>query len=108
MTRTAVVHRKTGETDITVEFCLDACRRSKGVSGSWRTGEPLYIDDICADEKARGQHVGKRLYEHVVGYAREIGCYNITLNVWSCNPGAMLFYERMGLVPYRVGMEKLL
>ena len=22
----------------------------------------LYIDDICVDEKARGQHVGKALY----------------------------------------------
>ena len=25
----------------------------------------LYIDDICVDEKARGQHVGKKLYEKV-------------------------------------------
>ena len=68
----------------------------------------LYIDDICVDEKARGQHVGKAIYEHILAYARERGCYNVTLNVWNCNPGAMKFYEKLGLVPYKVGMETIL
>ena len=68
----------------------------------------LYIDDICVDEAARGQGVGKALYGYILEYAREMGCYNMTLNVWSCNPGAMAFYEKLGLVPYKVGMEKIL
>jgi ribosomal protein S18 acetylase RimI-like enzyme len=68
----------------------------------------LYIDDICVDESARGMHVGEAIYEHIIEYARGNGCYNVTLNVWSCNPGAMKFYEKMGLVPYKVGMEKIL
>ncbi len=68
----------------------------------------LYIDDICVDEAARGQHVGKTLYDYVLNYAREKNYYNITLNVWSCNPGAMKFYETMGLVPQKVCMEKIL
>lgn len=68
----------------------------------------LYIDDICVDESARGMHVGEAIYEHIIEYARSTGCYNVTLNVWSCNPGAMKFYEKMGLVPYKVGMEKIL
>lgn len=68
----------------------------------------LYIDDICVDESARGMHVGEDIYEHIIEYARSKGCYNVTLNVWSCNPGAMKFYEKMGLVPYKVGMEKIL
>ena len=68
----------------------------------------LYIDDICVDETARGQHVGRAIYEHILDFARENGCYNITLNVWSCNPGAMKFYEKLGLVPYKVGMERIL
>ena len=68
----------------------------------------LYIDDICVDEAARGQGVGQALYTHILEYARAIGCYNVTLNVWSCNPGAMAFYEKMGLKPYRVGMEVIL
>lgn len=68
----------------------------------------LYIDDLCVDEKHRGQHVGTDLYEYVLSYAKEIDCYNVTLNVWSCNPGAIKFYEKCGLVPYKVGMEKVL
>ena len=68
----------------------------------------LYIDDICVDEAARGRGVGKALYEHILAFAREKGCYNVTLNVWSCNPGAIAFYEKLGLVPYKVGMEKIL
>ena len=68
----------------------------------------LYIDDICVDEKARGQGVGKALFEHILDFARKNGCYNVTLNVWTCNPGAMAFYEKLGLKPYKVGMEKIL
>lgn len=68
----------------------------------------LYIDDICVDENVRGRHIGKSLYEYVVQYARENGFYNVTLNVWSCNSGAVKFYESMGLKPYRIGMERIL
>lgn len=68
----------------------------------------LYVDDICVDEAARGRRVGSALYEHVLGYARERGFYNVTLNVWSCNPGAMAFYETMGMRPFKVGMEQVL
>ncbi len=68
----------------------------------------LYIDDICVDEASRGQHVGETIYEYITEYARQCGCYNVTLNVWSCNPGAMKFYKKLGLEPYKVGMEKIL
>ena len=68
----------------------------------------MYIDDICVDERSRGQNVGRALYEHILEYARGLCCYNVTLNVWNCNPGAMRFYEKLGLVPYKVGMETIL
>jgi len=68
----------------------------------------LYLDDLCVDEHSRGKHVGKALYEHVLSFARESGCYNLTLNVWSCNESAMGFYEKMGLVPQKTVLEKIL
>ena len=68
----------------------------------------LYIDDLCVDENERGKHIGASVYEHVLGYAKSIGCYNVTLNVWTCNEGAMKFYEKMGLKPQKIGMEKIL
>ncbi len=68
----------------------------------------FYIDDLCIDETMRGKHIGKELYERVVLLAKEQGCYNITLNVWSCNPSAIRFYESLGLVPQKIGMEQIL
>lgn len=68
----------------------------------------LYIDDICVDENVRGQHIGKQIYEYVIEFAKENGFYNVTLNVWNLNPGAMKFYESLGLKPYKVGMEQIL
>ena len=68
----------------------------------------LYIDDLCVDEEKRGMHIGKALYDYVVEFAKNENCYNITLNVWSCNESAMKFYESMGLKPQKVGMEAIL
>ncbi len=68
----------------------------------------LYIDDICVDEQARGKHVGKSLYEHVLAYARSIGCHNITLNVWDGNDPAYHFYQNMGMKVQKTTMEVLL
>ncbi len=68
----------------------------------------LYIDDLCVDEEKRGMHIGRQLYDFVIEFAKESGCYNLTLNVWSCNEGAMKFYEKCGLIPQKVGMEKIL
>lgn len=67
----------------------------------------LYIDDLCVDENSRGQHIGKQLYEYSKDFAQKSGCYNLTLNVWSCNASAMKFYESCGLKPQKVHMETI-
>ena len=71
-------------------------------------GKTLYIDDICVDEDARGKHVGKALYEYVRDYARSIGCYHITLNVWEGNDAALSFYRNMGMQVQKTTMETIL
>ena len=68
----------------------------------------LYIDDLCVDETLRGKHIGKELYDSAVKLAKETGCYNLTLNVWSCNQSALKFYESLGLFPPKIGMELIL
>ena len=75
-------------------FCVLRETRGDRLMQDIRT---LYIDDLCVDEASRGQGVGRRLYRHVLDYARQQGCYNVTLNVWACNPGARAFYERLGM-----------
>ena len=86
-------------------FCVFQRHANDNVLQDVRT---LYVDDICVDEASRGNGVGRALYEHVVAFAREEGFYNVTLNVWSCNPGAMRFYESLGMRPYKIGMEEVL
>lgn len=86
-------------------FCVFVQHLDNNILTDIRT---LYVDDLCVDETKRGQHVGTRLYEYVVDFARESGCYNLTLNVWSCNENALRFYEKRGLVPQKIGMEKIL
>ncbi len=68
----------------------------------------LYIDDLCVDETVRGKHIGSALYDYVLDFAKASGCYNVTLNVWCGNDSALRFYEKRGLVPQKIGMEKIL
>lgn len=68
----------------------------------------LYIDDLCVEEALRGRHIGRNLYEYVLAFAKENGCYNVTLNVWACNQSALKFYEKCGLTPQKIGMEVIL
>lgn len=82
-------------------FCI---ARSQD-SGSLQPLKTLYIDDLCVDASARGQHIGKALFEYARDYAVRSGFYNITLHVWECNPGAKAFYEALGLKPQYTSME---
>lgn len=68
----------------------------------------LYIDDICIDETMRGKHIGTALFEYVRDYAKSIGCYNVTLNVWEGNDSALSFYRKMGMQVQKTGMEVII
>ena len=68
----------------------------------------LYIDDLCVDKACRGKSIGRKIFDEVTKYAKENGFYNVTLNVWCCNPGAMRFYESLGMKPMKIGMETIL
>lgn len=86
-------------------FCVFQKQNDNNVLNNIKT---LYIDDLCVDEDIRGRNIGKDLYDFVLNYAKEYDCYNLTLNVWSCNEGALRFYEKCGLKPQKVGMEIIL
>ena len=68
----------------------------------------LYIDDLCVDENCRRQGIGEKLYRHAAEFAKSVGCYDITLNVWSLNQKAIAFYQKLGLKPLKVYMEEIL
>jgi ribosomal protein S18 acetylase RimI-like enzyme len=60
------------------------------------------------DENCRGRHAGAMLYDYVCAYAKEQGCYSVTLNVWEGNDSARRFYERMGFGIQKTVMEKII
>ena len=86
-------------------FCV---HQQPPAGGSMADVKTLYIDALCVDEAARGGHIGRLLYGHVLDYAKKSGCYNVTLNVWAANTGALRFYEKLGLKPQKIGMETIL
>lgn len=86
-------------------FCLFQQHKNNNILTDVKT---LYIDDLCVDEEKRGMHIGEKLYKYVLNFAKSQGCYNLTLNVWSCNQNALKFYEKCGLIPQKICMEKIL
>ena len=68
----------------------------------------LFIDDLCVDKAARGQHIGEELFEYVKQQAKKMGCYEVTLNVWSGNTHAENFYEKMGMKTKERQMDYIL
>lgn len=88
-------------------YAICEIQETHGVS-NMQDARVFYLDDLCVDEMARGKHVGSALYEACLGEARKRSCGRLTLNVWSCNLKAQAFYEKMGLIPYKICLEKVL
>lgn len=95
------------ENDAVQGYCF--CIFQQHIDNSVLTDiKTIYIDDLCVDENLRGKHIGKELYNAALELAKQENCYNLTLNVWSCNPSAIKFYESLGLLPQKIGMEIIL
>lgn len=86
-------------------FCILIDYTSINSLGDYRS---IYIDDLCVDKDARNLGIGKKLYNFVLNYAKSIGCYNVTLNVWAENKMAIEFYKKMGMKVQKIGMETIL
>lgn len=86
-------------------FCIFRQKTDSNILTDIKT---LYIDDLCVDENRRGCGIGRTLLEYLKAFAKEQGCYNISLNVWSFNQSAMKFYEKMGMKTLKQEMEMLL
>lgn len=97
----------TNEADICVGYAF--CQlREQPFSNNMVPFKSLFIDDLCVDQQARGQHIGERLFEYVKKEAKQKGCYEVTLNVWTGNISAEKFYEKMGMKTKEKQMEYIL
>ena len=68
----------------------------------------LYIDDLCVDEKCRHEGIGDALFKKALETAKELGCHDLTLNVWEGNDSALRFYEKHGMKIQKREMEIVL
>lgn len=68
----------------------------------------LYLDDLNVSALARRQGVGTMLLDACRREARKRGCYNLTLNVWAFNEGAIRFYEANGFRVQRTILEDII
>ena len=87
-------------------YCFCICKKQPD-SANMVQFDSLYIDDLCVDEKSRGQHIAEQLFEYVKGEAKKMGCYEITLNVWEGNE-VRFFYDKMGMKILKTQMEYIL
>ena len=95
------------ESDICVGYAF--CQlREQPFSNNMVPFKSLFIDDLCVDQQARGQHIGERLFEYVKKEAKQKGCYEVTLNVWTGNISAEKFYEKMGMKTKEKQLEYIL
>ena len=78
------------EADVCVGYAF--CQlREQPFSNNMVPFKSLFIDDLCIDQEARGQHIGESLFEYVKNEAKQLGCYEVTLNVWTGNTSAEKF-----------------
>lgn len=56
-------------------------------------GEVGWLEDLWVEPAWIGRGVGRLLFEHVAGRARELGARRLE---WEAEPNAKGFYERMG------------
>lgn len=57
----------------------------------------LHIEDICVDENNRKNGIGKKLYDKIFEYAKQMDIDSIELMVWKFNENAIKFYENLGM-----------
>lgn len=77
-------------------------------SVNMRKVRTLYVDDLGVDTLFRGEHIGTRLMDYVKTFAKNEGCYAVTLNVWEGNDKARGFYEHYGMKIRETQMEVIL
>ena len=94
------------ENDRTVGYAFCIMKEQSGIN--LVHCKTLYIDDLCVDSSCRGSHIGRKLYDYVIDYARKSGCSNVTLNVWEGNNSARAFYEKQGMKVRSTQMETII
>jgi GNAT superfamily N-acetyltransferase len=66
----------------------------------------VWLTDLFVREAWRSRGIGKQIMDRLAAIGRDEGCETVMWTVWTKNPAAQRFYERLGAVP--LGDERLM
>lgn len=66
----------------------------------------MVVDEICVEESARNQGIGRAMMEDVHALARAFGCTDMQLGVYPQNDGAVSFYQKCGFTIRSIDMQR--
>lgn len=66
----------------------------------------MVVDEICVEESARGQGIGREIMEDVHALAKAFRCTDLQLGVYPQNDAAVAFYQKCGFNIRSIDMQK--
>jgi GNAT superfamily N-acetyltransferase len=69
--------------------------------GGWRA----LIEGVRIAARMRGAGLGRKMFEHAIGLARDKGCRMVQLTTDRQRPDALAFYESLGFQHTHAGMK---
>ncbi len=75
--------------------------------GPMRERKVLYVDSMAVEEQYRGQGIGHKLFDYVLGLCREQQFDGLELQVNARNAKARAMYEKYGFTEKSINMEFL-
>ena len=63
------------------------------------------VENVIVSEKIRGRGAGTALLEHLLNFARAIGCYKVQLHSGKQRVDAHRLYRRLGFRPVAEGFK---
>ena len=66
----------------------------------------MLVDEICVEESARNQGIGKQMMQEVHALAKAFRCTDLQLGVYPQNDGAVAFYQKCGFTIRSIDMQR--
>lgn len=66
----------------------------------------MLVDELCVEETARGQGIGKTIMEDVHALAKAFRCTDLQLGVYPQNDDAVGFYQKCGFTIRSIDMQR--
>jgi len=72
---------------------------------TYQGGKRMQIEGVRVDKSARGQGIGKTMFEWAINKAKEERCHLVQLTTDKKRPDALEFYKKLGFVASHEGLK---